>query len=169
MSQERRKKLLEYLEKEEKAVSASWFAKELGVTRQVIVGDVALLRASGVDIIATPRGYLLHHQEEKLYVVACEHGSEQMAEELYTVVDCGCGILDVTVEHPLYGQITCNLQIYTRAEADDFMERFRESGSRPLSEITRDIHLHRLHCPSEGHYENVVKALGEKGLLRVDD
>lgn len=157
---------METLEKSEEPVSATTFAKELGVTRQVIVGDVALLRASGVGIIATPRGYLLEVISMPLYVVACEHSSEMMEEELFAIVDSGCGLVDVMVEHPLYGEITCNLHIFTRKEATEFLEKFRETNSKPLSDMTNHIHLHRLQCPSEEHFLEVQKVLREKGFLR---
>ena len=55
----RRKEILRQLQLSEKPVSASRFARDLGVSRQIIVGDVALLRAAGEDIIATSRGYKL--------------------------------------------------------------------------------------------------------------
>lgn len=168
MSQDRRKKIVDSLKQSESPVSASAFARELGVTRQVIVGDVALLRASGVQVLATPRGYILEKDVPNQYVVACAHDSHQMLEELFTVIDCGCGFLDVTVEHPLYGEITCNLHLFTRSEAEEFVEKFQASGSRPLSEITNHFHLHRLQCPSLAHFEKAVEALREKGLLHPD-
>ena len=37
-------------------VSATTFAQRFSVSRQVIVGDIALLRAEGHSITATPRG-----------------------------------------------------------------------------------------------------------------
>lgn len=168
MSQERREKIVDCLGQSEKPVSASTFARDLGVTRQVIVGDVALLRASGVQVVATPRGYILEKEVSNQYIVACAHDSSCMLEELYTVIDCDCGFVDVTVEHPLYGEITCNLHLFSRTEAEEFVVKFEETGSRPLSEITNHFHLHRLQCPSPAHFEKAVEALREKGLLHPD-
>ena len=55
--EERRAKIRERLGK--KPVAAGELARELGVSRQVIVQDVALLRAEGLEIVATNRGYVL--------------------------------------------------------------------------------------------------------------
>lgn len=91
----------------ERPVSATKFAKELSVSRQIIVGDVALLRASGEKILATPRGYILERTNGQAeYTVACVHDFENMEKELTIMVDNGCTVVNVTVEHPLYGQLT---------------------------------------------------------------
>ena len=58
-AQKRREGIARRLEQAEGPVSASALAKEFAVSRQIIVGDVALLRAAGLDIAATPRGYIL--------------------------------------------------------------------------------------------------------------
>lgn len=164
MSEMRRKEILIELEKAEKPLSASFFAEMLSVTRQVIVGDIALLRAGGASIIATPRGYLLEKKPNDCYIVACKHDDKGILEELYTIVDCGCGLLDVIVEHPLYGQITCNLHIFSRLDADNFMKKMCVTQSKPLSEITKEIHLHTLQCPSLEHFQRVEAALREKNF-----
>ena len=55
----RRRAVAQILEEAEGPVSAAALARRFSVSRQIIVGDVALLRAGGADILATPRGYLL--------------------------------------------------------------------------------------------------------------
>lgn len=85
----RRKEILHALANEEKPVSASKFAARFQVSRQIIVGDVALLRASGAAVIATARGYVLETTETKTGLVskiAVQHGKEQMEEELRLIV-----------------------------------------------------------------------------------
>ncbi len=165
MAERRKKIIMEQLQESEQPISASTFAQELGVTRQVIVGDIALLRAGGASIIATPRGYLLETAPSSSFILACKHNKQDMKEELYTIVDCGCGLLDVIVEHPLYGQITCNLHIFSRSEADTFMKKLEETQAQPLCQITNDIHLHTLQCPSREHFQEVLSKLKEKDLL----
>lgn len=164
MSEQRKKTILAELEKAEKPLSASFFSEMLSVTRQVIVGDIALLRASGATIVATPRGYLLETKPNDCYIVASKHDDSRILEELYAIVDCGCGLLDVIVEHPLYGQITCNLHIFSRFDADNFVKKMRETKSKPLSEITKDIHLHTIQCPSPEHFQRVEQVLREKNF-----
>ena len=48
-------------------VTGSTLAKDFNVTRQVIVQDMAILRAEGKDIIATPQGYMMA-KNQKNYV-----------------------------------------------------------------------------------------------------
>lgn len=146
-------------------ISASAFAKELGVSRQIIVGDIALLRALGSDIVATPRGYILENSTSSKYTVACRHSKEQLLDELYTVVDCGCGFIDVIVEHGIYGQIVGNLHIFSRSDADNFMAKMEAHQTEPLCTITGDLHLHTLSCPSPEHFEAAKNKLRQKGYL----
>ena len=106
---QRRKVILERLTEADAPLSASVLAGELGVSRQIVVGDVALLRASGTQIDATPRGYQLHPAARGYTgILACVHSTaDQMREELYTVVDQGGIVVDVAVENPLYGEQPC--------------------------------------------------------------
>ena len=60
MQREKRKdNIIQKLQSTDSPVSASSLAKEFGVSRQIIVGDIAILRAEGHDISSTPRGYVL--------------------------------------------------------------------------------------------------------------
>ena len=110
-AEERRKQILEFFRGQSGPVSASALADRFSVSRQIIVGDVALLRASGMNIEATPRGYILTEEQKKgiLRRVACAHNREQMEDELNICVDYGCEVLNVIVEHPVYGQLTGQL------------------------------------------------------------
>lgn len=147
-------------------VSAAALAARLGVSRQVIVGDVALLRASGMEITATPRGYVAGGGARgRGHTLACVHGPEGMERELNIMVDNGCTVLDVIVEHPLYGQLTGPLQISNRYEVGQFLSRSRQSEALPLSELTEGIHLHTLSCPDEAAFQRARQALRELGIL----
>ena len=55
---DRREKLLNLVKRSKRPLSGTWLARKLGVSRQVIVQDVALLRAHGEQVHSTPRGYL---------------------------------------------------------------------------------------------------------------
>ncbi|MBQ5671776.1 MAG: transcription repressor NadR, partial [Oscillospiraceae bacterium] len=108
----RRKKILEQLSASDKPVSATALAKMFSVSRQVIVGDIALLRASGADITATPRGYVLSKEAVgHTRTVAVQHSPQQTKQELCIFVDNGCTVEDVIVEHPIYGQIVGQLHL----------------------------------------------------------
>jgi len=145
-------------------VSAPVLAKQFGVSRQVIVGDVALLRAAGANISATPRGYMIRQQSTGfIRQVATRHSAAEMEAELNIMVDQGCTVLDVVVEHPIYGQLTGQLQLSSRYDVQQFV--IRSAQAHPLSLLTEGIHLHTLSCPSEDAYKRVCDALQAAGLL----
>ena len=161
---ERREWILKELSAQSAPQSASKLARQLGVSRQIVGGDVAILRGGGHPGQATPRGYVLHTPPTGSLAVASHHEAQQVLEELYTIVDCGCGVLDVTVEHPVYGELCAPLQIFSRAEADEFVQKLKDT--QPLCCLTDGVHLHRLQCPTPSHEARVLKALEEKGFLQ---
>ena len=163
---DRKEKIIEEIKKSNKPVSASTLAKKLGVSRQIIVGDVALIRASGTNIIATPRGYILDSkQQNQTYTIAVNHSQEQMADELYTIVDLGGCAIDVIVDHPVYGQLTGKLHLSSRYDVDQFIKKVNNNQAKPLSQLTDGLHLHTIQCPNEDTYQRIVSALDEKGYL----
>lgn len=163
---DRKEKIIEEIKKSNKPISASTLAKKLSVSRQIIVGDVALIRASGTNIIATPRGYILDSkQQNQTYTIAVNHSQEQMADELYTIVDLGGCAIDVIVDHPVYGQLTGKLHLSSRYDVDQFIKKVNNNQAKPLSQLTDGLHLHTIQCPNEDTYQRIVSALDEKGYL----
>lgn len=166
---QRRAALSDYLSQAAGPVSASVLAARFSVSRQIIVGDIALLRAGGLDIAATPRGYLLPRPTPGLTrQLACVHRPEDMGRELELMVDNGCTVLDVIVEHPVYGQLTGQLQISSRYDVQQFLARVQAHDAAPLSMLTGGIHLHTLRCPDEAACARACAALKAAGLL-LDD
>ena len=165
-AEERRRAILKYLRQSSRPVSAGFLAERFSVSRQAVVGDVALLRASGADISATPRGYIILKADQGLIRrVACRHDAAGMEAELCAVVDQGCAVLDVIVEHPVYGQLTGPLQLSSRYDVGQFLLRCGAEEARPLSDLTGGIHLHTLSCPDEAAFRRVQAALRELGVL----
>ena len=163
---QRRERILEYLRAAEAPLSATVLAQKLSVSRQIIVGDVALLRAAGEAVSATPRGYVLDRPQSGLTrTVACLHSGADMGRELTLMVDQGCTVENVIVEHPVYGQLTGPLDLSSRYDIAQFIRKIEENAARPLSLLTDGIHLHTLRCPDEEAFERAVKALGEAGFL----
>ena len=164
---DRRNLIEDLLRQSGEPVSAATLARQFDVSRQVIVGDIALLRAAGVDIQATPRGYILVRPQPDGYTgtIACRHTTDEMRSELYTVTDLGGTLIDVIVDHPVYGQLTGQLQIQSRYDADSFMEKLADGKAQMLSQITDGVHLHTIRCPDEAAFRRIVKALAEAGLL----
>lgn len=165
----RRKKIAEVLKSETLPVSATDLAKMFEVTRQTIVGDIALLRASGLDILATPSGYILTSHKTPGSMIqrtlACNHGPDNLEKEIYTIVDNGGEILDVIVEHPLYGQLTGRLDILSRYDARRFVENVHKQNAPLLSRLTEGIHLHTIRCKDEQTYQRILNALRHQGIL----
>lgn len=165
----RRQAILDRLRAADRPVSASSLAAEQNVSRQIIVGDIALLRAGGAEISATPRGYVLPRATDGITrTIACRHTLAQTGQELDILVDNGCTVLDVIVEHPVYGQLTGQLQISSRYDVEQFLARIRDSDAAPLSMLTGGLHLHTLCCPNEDAYTRACAALKAAGLLLGD-
>ena len=163
---QRREYIMKRLNEAAQPVSATALAGELSVSRQIIVGDVALLRAAGEAVVATPRGYVIErHQGGPRYTVACRHDHTGVEQELNLMVDHGCTVENVIVEHSVYGQLMGRLDISSRYDVKDFIRKVEENGAKPLSDLTGGIHLHTLICPSEGVYHALLAALREAGLL----
>ena len=165
----RRQAILDRLRTADRPVSASALAAGLNVSRQIIVGDIALLRAGGAEISATPRGYVLPRATDGITrTIACRNTLAQTGQELDILVDNGCTVLDVIVEHPVYGQLTGQLQISSRYDVEQFLARIRDSDAAPLSMLTGGLHLHTLCCPNEDAYTRACAALKAAGLLLGD-
>ena len=153
-------------------VSAAALAARFSVSRQIIVGDIALLRAAGAAIAATPRGYVLSGLPGQTGVtrqVACVHTPDKMGQELYAIVDAGGEAVDVVVEHPVYGQLTGALHLRSRYDVDDFLAQVARHGAQPLSALTAGVHLHTLRCPDQATLDRVITALSQGGFLYRDD
>ena len=162
----RRERVLEYLREADGPLPAAALAQRLSVSRQIIVGDVALLRAAGEGITATPRGYVLERPRPGLVgTVACLHAGADMERELTLMVDQGCTVENVIVEHPVYGQLTGPLELSSRYDISEFIRKVEENAAQPLSALTGGIHLHTLRCPDQESLDRTIKALAEAGFL----
>lgn len=163
---QRRARILDELKAAPAPLSATALAQKLSVSRQIIVGDVALLRAAGASVTATPRGYLLDRPLPGLTrTVACLHSGADMERELTLMVDQGCTVENVIVDHPVYGQLTGPLKLSSRYDISEFIRKVEENSARPLSMLTDGIHLHTLRCPDEDTFQRTLAALEAAGFL----
>ena len=155
----RRSKIIEILKQEQEPVSGSALAKMTGVSRQVIVQDITLLRTQ-FPILATAKGYLLYQiTEPKARRKFCvKHSVEQTKEELFAVVDLGGKVLDVMVEHDIYGEIHVDLMLSRRKEVEEFCALLEKSRSGPLNIIGGGVHYHTIEAPTE----EILDEIGEK-------
>lgn len=166
---ERREAIVEYLNKSRVPVSGAFLAAQFGVSRQVIVQDVALLRAGNRNILSTNKGYVLFKPlERELHyteVIMVCHTTEQTYEEMKSIVEYGGRMLDVLVDHDLYGQIRVDLVINTLEDAHEFCQRMKTSHSTPLKVLTDDCHYHTIDAPSEKVLHLIREDLRSKGFL----
>ena len=162
---ERRERILQMLETTVEAISGTSIAKQLGVSRQVIVQDIALLRASNENILSTPRGYLLFRQSDGKITRRFRvfHSSEQIEQELNLIVDKG--VMDVIVEHPVYGEIRGTLPLASRRDVQDFIKRIQAQQGTPLLEISNGVHIHTVEADNLQILEEVEQDLRHAGIL----
>lgn len=170
MPQRRRQAIVDYLEQSTVPIKGNQLANLLKVSRQVIVQDIALLRAEGKNIIATPQGYLfitnISNAPQKLVkVFACRHDYQGMKTELEIMVAQGGRVLDVIVEHPLYGELKGNLMLEKMSDVEKFVESLNKSGAEPLSLLTKGIHLHTIEAPSQVILDRIEQELKLTGIL----
>ena len=165
--QARRKEIIRILTESEKAVSGTFLAKKCGVSRQVIVQDIALIRAENKNILSTNKGYILFRPDKKeIFEVICvKHNAAQVYSELCTIVDFGGRVLDVFVEHEIYGQIKADLIINNRRDADEFVQNMNDNNVKPLTMLTDGLHYHTIAAPDRETIEKIKEELAGNGFL----
>lgn len=163
--QERREQIVQLLSTRDKALSGSYLASELDVSRQVIVQDIALLRANGMNILSTNRGYVLYQPKECSRVFKEHHSDAETEEELFLIVDCGGTVKDVFVYHRVYGTVRAEMNIRSRRDVSRFLEDIRSGKSSLLKNITSGYHYHTVTAASEEVLDQIQEMLQEKGFL----
>lgn len=167
--EERRSHILQKLQNTDAALSGTALAKIFHVSRQVIVQDIALMRAENCGILSTNKGYLLRSkktentQPKRVFYV--KHTSEQVLDEFQTVLEFGGKVLDVAVEHEIYGHICVDLLIETNADAVEFCEKLKNCRDNPLNVLTDNCHYHTVCAPSEKLLDLIECELRSRKLL----
>ena len=162
---ERRKAIINALITEQKPISGGRFSKELGVSRQIIVQDVSILKAEGYDIISTHYGYLLHSTPLCERVFKLHHSTENTEEELCTIVDLGGTIVDVFVWHKVYGKVQAKLNIFSKRGIEQFIDGINSGRSTELMNITDGYHYHTVKADSNETLDKIEKELKIRGFL----
>ena len=162
---ERRTKIVELIQNSEKPLSGTALAKQCDVSRQVIVQDIALIRASGYDIISTNRGYIIQEPLVRERIFKVNHTDEQLEEELYSIIDLGGTVVNGMVNHRVYGHMEAELRINSRRKVEAFMEDIRSGKSSPLKNITSNYHYHKVAADSEETLDLIEEALRQKHFL----
>lgn len=164
---ERREQIIKMLSESSKNINATEMANIFGVTRQIIVSDIAILRAQGQKISSAKSGYRLEQDDDGRVIesIVCRHTSDEVVDELYTVIENGGYVLDVIVEHPVYGQLSADLNLRSKNDVDEFVRRVRVSGASQLCDLTGGLHIHTLSLPDKESYEKITDALKSIGVL----
>ena len=168
-SVDRRENIIKLLLESNEPIKGSVIARKYLVTRQVIVKDIAILRAKGENIIATPDGYIINKKENKVKaIIAVTHNEEEMFNEMSIVIKYGGTIEDVIVEHPLYGEIAAMLMIKNYNELNKFVQKYQEQKARLLSVLTNGVHLHTISAESEDDINLIISELKKHNFIVSD-
>jgi transcriptional regulator of NAD metabolism len=169
MAETRRQQIIEMLKRRGEPITGADLSKKFQVSRQVIVQDIALIRAQGYQVLATSNGYIIPKEKESTVhrkSILCKHGGyDEMERELTIMVDAGIKIIDVIVHHPLYGRIRKALNISSRMDVEDFMRNVRKDKAEPLSALTGGEHMHTVEIPNDRAFQRMIEDLKEKGFF----
>lgn len=168
--QARRKKIIEIVRESDRPVSGTALASQLNVSRQVVVTDIALIRANGVDIISTNRGYVLNQTSGCKRIIKSRHTDDEILDELFTIVDNGGVAENIIINHRFYNRLEAPLNVSSRRQAKDFMEAIKSGKSKSLSSATSGYHYHIISADSEDTLDIIEEELKQKGYwLPLDD
>jgi len=162
---ERRKEIAALIMAAEEPVSGSALAEQLGVSRQIIVQDIAMLRAEGYDVLSTHQGYVIAKGPFAERVFKLRHTSEQTEDELTTIVSMGGTVVNVFVWHKVYGKVEANLNIFSERSIAQFMDGIKTGKSKELMHITEGYHYHTVRADSETVLDAIGDALDKKGYI----
>ena len=162
---ERRKEIIMFLMSQKEAVSGSVLSEKFGVSRQIIVQDISVLKAAGFGILSTHYGYIVQDTPFVTREIKMYHTTQQTEDELNCIVDLGGTVVDVFVWHKVYGKMSADLNIFSRLQVKQFIEGVRSGKSTELMNITGGYHYHTVRADSEKILDEIEKALNEKGYV----
>lgn len=166
---ERRNNIIDKIKSSTAPVSGKALSQTYDVSRQVIVQDIALIRAAGYDIISTNRGYLLNAPHTVSRIFKVHHSDDDLENELCSIVDLGGCVVNVMVNHRVYGKMVAELQIGSRRKVMEFMEDIKNGKSSPLKNITSNYHYHKVEADSEETLDMIEEMLKKKGFFVEPD
>ncbi len=162
---ERRNEIIAEIRNSKVPVSGKLLAQKFQVSRQIIVQDIALIRAAGYDVISTNRGYLLNEPDEVSRIFKVSHTDEELEDELFSIIDLGGKVVNVMINHKVYGHMEATLNINSRRKAMAFLEDLRTGKSSPLKNITSNYHYHKVVADSEETLNLIEEMLKTKGFF----
>lgn len=164
--EERKERILELLKTSDAPITGVNLAKTMNVSRQVIVQDIAILRANGAKIISTNNGYLLQGDHEKVSrVYKVIHSDAETEEELHLFVDLGGMVEDVFIYHKAYGVVRAALKLKSRMDVRKYMTQLTEGKSSFLKNVTSGYHYHTVYADDESILDLIQEELQKRGFL----
>ena len=161
----RREEILSLLGNTENPIPANMLKERFNISRQVIVQDIAILRANGYDITSTNRGYVLNVKLQATRIFKCRHSFEEILDEGYLVIEAGGRIEDIFVNHRIYGRITARLDLYNRMHVEELYRSLVSGASKPLMSVTDGYHYHTVSADDEATLDKIEKLLKDRGFL----
>ena len=162
---ERRAEILSFIGNSKQPVSASALSEKFGVSRQIIVQDIAILRAEGNEVISTSRGYITDADSRKERVIKCRHSLDELADEGEIIISLGGRVENIFVNHRIYGKITASLNLVTKTDVEELHRSLLAGASKPLMSVTDGYHYHTISAESESVLDEIENRLREKGYL----
>ncbi len=164
--EERRNQLLQILSKSEIPISGANLAKQLHVSRQIIVQDIALLRANGTEIFSANRGYLMPSAGRTASrILKVFHSDADTEAEMTLIIDLGGKIQDVFIYHKVYGVVRADMNIHSRKDIQKFLEKIASGNSSLLKNVTAGYHYHTILADDQETLDQIQDKLNEKGML----
>ena len=162
---ERRKEMANLLLSTQEPITGGELARRFGVSRQIIVQDITVLKATGYNILSTRGGYVLQQSllEERVFKV--RHTSAQTEDELTLIVELGGTVANVFVWHKVYGRIEAQLNIFSRLHVRQFLEGVRTGQSVELMNITGGYHYHTVRADSKEILDKIERELDSRGYI----
>lgn len=164
-AQNRRNEIINVLLSSSEPVSGTELAKRFSVSRQIIVSDIAVIKASGFEILSTHYGYVLQKSPLVERVFKLKHTTNETEDELKTIVELGGTVVDVFVWHKVYGKMQAQLNIFSLLQIQQFIEGVRSGKSSELMHITGGYHYHTVRAESEEVLDKIFKSLDQKGYI----
>lgn len=162
---DRRKQILEILENETGPVAANELAARFQVSRQVIVQDIAVIRARTPEIISTCRGYIMRQRDACMREIKVRHNKNDAVRELKIIVDCGGRVKNVSIKHRIYGRITAPMDIVSQKDIEEFISLLQGGKSTLLGSATAGYHYHLIEAVNSERLDLIEQKLAEAGLL----
>ena len=162
---ERRNEILNILRRTDTPVAARALANKFNVSRQVIVQDLAVIRASTPEILSTTKGYVMQQDSSCTREFKVRHSQEQTTDELNIIVDCGGYVKNISISHRVYGRLSAEMDIRSRQDVNEFVETLKNSQSSVLSSATSGYHYHLVGASGNDRLDLIEKELEKAGFL----